>query len=126
MPYIDELNAFLSCYWLQPSRCHKVLYSLVIAILLTVASTLQAQQDSTSRTLAGLNVLAELEPAKSVFLEIDSCRVKMPAGELKQQFTQVEESLAAGGREWYFRRRRRSQCSCVSSWRTEPTSRRDS
>jgi hypothetical protein len=39
---------------------------------------------------------AGLQPTKSVFLRIDSCRVKMPAGELKQRFTQVEESLVAG------------------------------
>jgi hypothetical protein len=57
---------------------------------------LQAQQDSTSQTLAGLHVSAELQPTKSVFLKIDSCRVKLPEGELMQRFTQVEESLAAG------------------------------
>jgi hypothetical protein len=74
-----------------------VLYCLLIGILLALGSRgLQAQQDSTSRTLAGLNVSAELQPTKAVFLEIDSCRVKIPEGELKQRFTQVEESLLAG------------------------------
>jgi len=69
----------------------------MIGVLLAAASGgLQAQQDSTSQTLAGLNVTAELQPTKSVFLEIDSCRVKVPEGELKQRFTQVEESLLAG------------------------------
>jgi hypothetical protein len=69
----------------------------MIGVLLAVASSgLQAQQDSTSLMLAGLNVGAELRPTKSVFLEIDSCRVRIPEGELKQRFTQVEESLVAG------------------------------
>jgi hypothetical protein len=82
---------------MQRLRCHKVLYFLMIGVSLTVASGgLQAQQDSTSQTLAGLNVSAELQPTKSVFLEIDSCRVKIPQGELKQRFRQVEESLLAG------------------------------
>ena len=82
---------------MQRLSCHKVLYFLLIGVLMAVGSGgLQAQQDSTSRTLAGLNVSAELQPAKSVFLEIDSCRVKIPEGELNQRFTQVEESLAAG------------------------------
>ena len=57
---------------------------------------LHAQQDSTSRTLAGLNVSAELQPTKSVFLKIDACRVKITEGELKQRLAQVEESLLAG------------------------------
>jgi hypothetical protein len=82
---------------MQQLKRYKLLYFLMIAVLLTVTSGgLQAQQDSTSRTLAGLNVGAELQPTKSVFLEIDSCRVKIPESELKQRFTQVEESLVAG------------------------------
>ncbi|HTF62144.1 MAG TPA: hypothetical protein VK638_05455 [Edaphobacter sp.] len=82
---------------MQRLRRHKVLYILLSGVLLAVESGgLQAQQDSTSLTLAGLNVRAELQPTKSVFLEIDSCRVKIPEGELKQKFTQVEESLLAG------------------------------
>jgi hypothetical protein len=82
---------------MQRLRCHKVLYFLMTSFLLAVASgVLQAQQDSTSQTLAGLNLSAELQPTKSVFLEIDSCRVKVPEGELKRRFTQVEESLVAG------------------------------
>jgi hypothetical protein len=82
---------------MQQAACHKVLHSMMIVVLLGVASArLQAQQDSTSQTLAGLNVSADLQPTKSVFLEIDSCRVKIPEGELKQRFTEVEESLAAG------------------------------
>jgi hypothetical protein len=82
---------------MQRLRCHQVRYFLMTSFLLAVASGgLQAQQDSTSQTLAGLNLSAELQPTKSVFLEIDSCRVKVPEGELKRRFTQVEESLVAG------------------------------
>jgi hypothetical protein len=82
---------------MQRLRCHKALYFLLIGVLLAWASRgLQAQRDSTSQTLAGLNVSAELQPTKNVFLEIDSCRLKIPEGELKQRFTQVEESLTAG------------------------------
>src|ERR1700730_10453568 len=82
---------------MQQLKRYKLLYFLMIAVLLTVTSGgLQAQQDSTSRTLAGLNVGAELQPTKNVFLEIDSCRVKIPESEVKQRFTQVEESLVAG------------------------------
>ena len=69
---------------MQRLRCHKVLYFLMIGVLLAAASGgLQAQQDSTSQTLAGLNVSAELQPTKSVFLEIDSCRVKVPEGSVR-------------------------------------------
>jgi hypothetical protein len=84
--------------WLmQQLRCYKVLYLLMVGVLLAVASGgLQAQQDSTSHLLAGLNVSAELQPTKRVFTEIDSCRVKIAEGESKQRFTQVEESLLAG------------------------------
>ena len=82
---------------MQQLRCHKVQYLLKLGVLLAVASRgLQAQQDSTSLTLAGLSVSAELQPTKRVFLEIDSCRVKIAEGESKQRFTQVEESLLAG------------------------------
>jgi hypothetical protein len=82
---------------MQPPACHKVLHFMMIVVLLGVASGhLLAQQDNTSQTLAGLNVSAELQPTKSVFLEIDSCRVKIPEGELKQRFTAVEESLVVG------------------------------
>jgi hypothetical protein len=82
---------------MQRLTCHKVLYLLMIGVLLAMASGgLHAQQDSTSRELAGLNVSAELQPTKSVFLQIDACRVKIPEGELKQRFTRVEESLLAG------------------------------
>jgi hypothetical protein len=82
---------------LQRLRCRKVGYFLIIGVLLALArGDLHAQQDGTSLTLAGLNVSAELQPAKRVFLEIDSCRVKMAEGESKQRFTQVEESLLAG------------------------------
>jgi hypothetical protein len=43
------------------TECHKVLSLLMIGVLLTVASGgLHARQDSTSQTLAGLNVSAEL------------------------------------------------------------------
>lgn len=76
---------------------YKVLYLPMVGVLLTLVSGgLEAQQDSTSQALAGLKVGAELQPAKSTFLEIDSCRVKMPEGEFKQRFTQVEESLVDG------------------------------
>jgi hypothetical protein len=81
---------------MQRLKCHKVLYLLMIGILVPAASGLQAQHDSTSKRLAGLNVSAELQPTKSVFLEIDSCRLKIPNDELKQRFTQVEESLVVG------------------------------
>lgn len=82
---------------MQRSKCYNVLYFVMVGVLLTVASRgLKAQQDSTSRTLAGLQVSVELEPAKAVFLNIDSCRVRMPDSELKQRLTQAEESLAAG------------------------------
>jgi hypothetical protein len=82
---------------MQQLRCHKVLYLLTVGISLAGASGgLQAQQDSTSQALAGLTVSAELQPTKSVFLEIDSCRLKIVEGESKQRFTQVEESLVAG------------------------------
>ncbi len=82
---------------MQRLKCYKVRYVLMIGVLLAVASGgLQAQQDGTSQTLTGLNVSAEQQLTKSVFLAIDSCRVKIPEGELKQTFTQVEESLVAG------------------------------
>jgi hypothetical protein len=69
----------------------------MVGVLLAVASGgLRAQQDSASQTLAELNVSAVPQPTKSVFLEIDSCRVKVPEGELKQRFAHVEESLLAG------------------------------
>ena len=82
---------------MQRLRRYKLLCFVLIGVLLAAESGgLRAQQDTTSQTLAGLNVGAELQPTKSLFLEIDSCRVKIPEGELKQKFTQVEESLLAG------------------------------
>jgi hypothetical protein len=45
--------------------CHKVQYLLMLGVLSAVASHgLQAQQDSTSLTLAGLSANAELQPTK--------------------------------------------------------------
>jgi hypothetical protein len=95
--YTYQLNYLFARRLMQRLRRYKVPYCLLIAVLLAVESgALQAQQDTTSQTLAGLNVRTELQPTKSVFLEIDSCRVKIREGELKQKFTQVEESLLAG------------------------------
>jgi hypothetical protein len=76
---------------------HYVLCFLILGALLIVASSrLQAEQDSTSRTLAGLSIKRDLQPTKAMFEEMDLCRQGMPAGALKQRFTQVEESLAVG------------------------------
>jgi hypothetical protein len=76
---------------------NNVLCLLCLGVLHMAASdVLQAQQDSTSQTLAGLSVDAELQSTKRAFLQIDSCRAKMPEGDLKQTFTQVEESLVSG------------------------------
>lgn len=82
---------------MQRMKCCSVLYVLTIAVLVAMANgSLQAQQDGTSQMLAGLNVSADLQPTKTVLLGIDSCRVKIPQGEMKQRFTRVEESLATG------------------------------
>ena len=82
---------------MQRLKSYKVLCLLCLGVLHMVASdVLQAQQDSTSQTLAGLSVDSALQSTKRVFLQIDSCRAKMPEGDLKETFTQVEESLVSG------------------------------
>ena len=82
---------------MQRLKRYQVLCLLCPGVLHLVAGdALQAQQDRTSQTLAGLSVDAQLQPTKRALLQIDSCRAKMPEGELKQRFTQVEESLASG------------------------------
>jgi len=82
---------------MQRSKYRRISYLLMIVTsLMTVVSHLQAQEDNISKTLAGLKVQKNLQPTKDVFLEIDSCRVMIPDGALKQRYAEVEESLVDG------------------------------
>ncbi|HEV2132817.1 MAG TPA: hypothetical protein VGR47_01015 [Terracidiphilus sp.] len=71
-------------------------FSVVGFCLLLISPGVQAQQDETSRALAALAVKDGLQPAKAAFLSIDRCRIQLPAGDLKEKFTEAESRLAEG------------------------------
>lgn len=66
------------------------------AMLLVACPRLWCSEDSTTRILGSLDVPFGLSATKAALVEIDGCRTALPAGDAKQRFTQVEESLIEG------------------------------
>lgn len=64
--------------------------------MLLTCSGLGAQPDENSQALAALVVKEELQPAKAALVSLDHCRSLLPAGEIKNKFTEAETGLAEG------------------------------
>lgn len=73
-----------------------LLSALAGICFLVVSPGTEAQQDENSRALAALAVKEGLQPTKATFLALDRCRVQLPAGTLKEKFTEAESQLAEG------------------------------
>lgn len=63
---------------------------------LLISASMPAQEDVTSNALAAVRVKRELQPEKEAFLRLDRCRTQLPAGALKDKFTEAESRLAEG------------------------------
>jgi hypothetical protein len=77
--------------------CLAMLQLAVAGVCLSMTSPgAQAQEDENSRALAALAVKSNLQPAKAAFLSLDRCRTQLPAGAMKDKFTEAETWLAEG------------------------------
>jgi hypothetical protein len=70
--------------------------AVLAAMLLLECPLGWCTNDSTTGILGSLDVPFALASTKAALTEIDDCRAALPAGDAKQRFTQVEESLIEG------------------------------
>jgi len=66
------------------------------AMVLAASPRLWCSSDATTLVFSSLDVPVILSSTKIALVEIDNCRAALPAGDTKQRFTQVEESLIEG------------------------------
>ncbi|HEX8711305.1 MAG TPA: hypothetical protein VF730_05480 [Terracidiphilus sp.] len=78
------------------SRFTVLAFVIAGTCLSLISPRTQAQDDETSQALAALVVKSELQPAKDAFRSLDRCRTQLPAGVLKEKFTEAETRLADG------------------------------
>ena len=69
---------------------------ILATMLMTACQHAWCSDDGTTRILGSLDVPFVLSSTRAVLIDIDRCRADLPSSDVKQRFTQVEESLIEG------------------------------